>query len=38
MNKFQKQFGDMINNEEQMKAKEDFVEKSNGLNQINKTN
>ena len=38
MNKFQKQFGDMMNNEEQMKAKEDFVEKSNGLNQINKTN
>ena len=36
MSKFQKQFGDIMSNEEQAKIKDDFVEKSNGLNQMNK--
>ena len=36
MNKFRKQFGDIIINEEQMKMKEDIVEKSNGLSLMDK--
>ena len=36
MNKFQKQFGEMIN-EEQMKMREDIIEKSNGIDNITKT-
>ena len=36
MNKFQKQFGDIVINEEQMKMKEDIVEKSNGLSLMDK--
>ena len=38
MSKFQKQLEGVTISEEQMKIKEDFVEKSNGLNSPNKTN
>ena len=38
MSKFQKQLEGVAISEEQMKIKEDFVEKSNGLNSPNKTN
>ena len=37
MNKFQKQFGNIMINEEQMKLKEDKSEKNNGINLIDKT-
>ena len=36
MNKFQKQFGDIMINEQQMKMKGDIVEKSNGINLFEK--
>ena len=38
MSKFQKQFGDIMINEEQMKINDYFIEKNNELNQMTKSN